>query len=88
MNDLLHYDAFQARQAKRCMNKQDECMAFEVLRKEVETLGEDGKEFVSENQRLLINPEFVESMDSSDGSEKFSPEDQAIEDSVLGEDDS
>ena len=61
------------------MNKQDDCMSFEVLRKEVQTL--DGETFVSPNEkRLLINPEFVESMDNSDGSEQFSPEDQAIED--------
>ena len=55
-------------------------MAFEVLRKEVETLDGNGEKFISEERwRLLINPEFVESMDNSDGSEKFSPEDQAIE---------
>ena len=58
-------------------------MSFEVLRKEVQTLGADGKEFVSEDERLLINPEFAESMDSSDGSQQFSPEDQAIEDKLL-----
>ena len=56
-------------------------MSFEVLRKEVQTL--DGEEFVSQKERLLINPEFVESMDTSDGSEQFSPEDQAIEDKEL-----
>ena len=64
------------------MNKQDDCMSFEVLRKEVQTL--DGETFVSDNdKRLLINPEFVESMDNSDGSEQFSPEDQEIEDREL-----
>ena len=73
---------FQARQVKHCMNKQDDCMSFEVLRKEVQTLGPDGKEFISgaDEKRLLINPEFVESMDTSDGSEQFSPKDQLIED--------
>ena len=64
-------------------------MSFEVLRKEVQTLGPDGQEFVSGmdetqdqtiNKRLLINPEFAESMDTSDGSHQFSPEDQPIED--------
>ena len=64
-------------------------MSFEVLRKEVQTLGPDGQEFVSGmdeaqdqtiNKRLLINPEFAESMDTSDGSQQFSPEDQLIED--------
>jgi len=79
----------EARQVKHCMNKQDDCMSFEVLRKEVQTLGPDGQEFVSGmdetpdqtiNKRLLINPEFAESMDTSDGSQQFSPEDQLIED--------
>jgi len=72
----------EARQVKHCMNKQDDCMSFEVLRKEVQTLGPDGKEFISgmDEKRLLINPEFVESMDTSDGSQQFSPEDQLIED--------
>jgi len=70
----------EARQVKHCMNKQDDCMSFEVLRKEVQTF--DGKDFVSgaDEKRLLINPEFVESMDTSDGSEQFTPEDQKIED--------
>ena len=31
------------------------------------------------SNRLLINPEFAESMDPSDGSEMFSPEDRKIE---------
>ena len=55
-------------------------MTYEVLRKEDEALNENGEKFMSEKQRLLINPEFVQSMDHSNGSEKFSPEDQAIED--------
>ena len=42
-------------------------MTFEVLRKEVETLDRNGEKFISEEQHLLINPEFVESMDNSDG---------------------
>ena len=42
-------------------------MAFEVLRKEVETLDRNEEKFISEEQHLLINPEFVESMDNSDG---------------------
>ena len=32
-----------------------------------------------EQSRLLINPEFAESTDTSDGSEMFSPEDRKIE---------
>ena len=80
--DLTFIITFQARKVMQCMNKQDKCMSFEVLRKEVQTLGSDGKEFISEEKRLLINPEFVESMDSSDGSEQFSPEDQKIEDAA------
>jgi len=39
---------------------------------------EDEDENVNTN-RLLINPEFAESMDPSDGSEMFSPEDRKIE---------
>ncbi len=80
---------FQARRIKRCMNKQDECIAFEVLAKEVETFGgdqdiqdADNSSKTSTKDRLLINPEFVESMDKSDGSEKFSPEDQKLEDEL------
>ena len=34
------------------------------------------------DNRLLINPEFAEAMDTSDGSEMFSPEDQKIEDAA------
>ena len=34
---------------------------------------------VLNSDRLLINPEFAESMDASDGSEMFSPEDRKIE---------
>ena len=39
---------------------------------------EDEDKNVNTN-RLLINPEFAESMDPSDGSEMFSPEDRKIE---------
>ena len=42
-----------------------------------ENEGEDEK-YINTN-RLLINPEFAESMDPSDGSEMFSPEDRKIE---------
>ena len=41
----------EARNIKRCMNKQDNCMAFEVLRKEVETL--DDKGYL--NSRIIEN---------------------------------
>ena len=33
----------------------------------------------AKSDRLLINPEYAESMDTSDGSEMFSPEDRKIE---------
>ena len=39
---------------------------------------DEEKEYINTN-RLLINPEFAESMDPSDGSEMFSPEDRKIE---------
>ena len=40
---------------------------------------ENEKDDTKTDDRLLINPEFAESMDLSDGSEMFSPEDRKIE---------
>lgn len=45
---------------------------------DLNNIEDEEKENVKTN-RLLINPEFAESMDPSDGSEMFSPEDQKIE---------
>ena len=43
------------------------------------TENDDKDEHNVNTNRLLINPEFAESMDPSDGSEMFSPEDRKIE---------
>ena len=43
------------------------------------TENEDEEKDNMNTNRLLINPEFAESMDPSDGSEMFSPEDRKIE---------
>lgn len=75
----------EARNVKRCMNKQDQCLSYEVLRQEVQQPFKEGQKKKGDDggqERLLINPEFVESMDNSDGSDMFSPEDQAIEDAA------
>ena len=79
----------QARQIKKCMTSHQECVSYEVLRREAqETMDpsdpsygmydskmKEGKveERVEKKkrERLIINPEFVESMDQGDGAEEF-----------------
>ena len=56
----------QARQVKRCMNRQDECLSFETIRKEA------GAE--ADSPRLIVNPDFVENQDTSDGATQFDPD--------------
>ena len=71
----------QARKIRRCYNKRDDCVAHDVLVSSLnvtEKIPEDKRE-QKKTDRLLINPEFVESTDTSDGSEMFSPEDRKIE---------
>ena len=53
---------------KRCMNAQDMCLSYEAIRKEAGGNGEN------ENPRLIVNPEYVESMDKSDGATQWDPE--------------
>ena len=79
----------QARQIKKCMTTHQECVSYEVLRREAqETMDptdpsygmydnkmkegkvEDRVE-KKKRERLIINPEFVESMDQGDGAEEF-----------------
>ncbi len=43
-------------QVKRCMNKQEACLAYEAIRKEA---GGDGE---NDKPRLIVNPDFVEQM--------------------------
>ena len=82
-----------ARQIKKCMNNHQECISYEVLRREAqETMDptdssygmydkkmmkgeiekeEDKKEKKLKRERLIINPEFVESLSQTDGSEQY-----------------
>lgn len=81
----------EARQIKKCMTGHQECVSYEVLRREAkETMdpadpsftmydketnerlrGETEKKQKHKRERLIINPEFVESMDLGDGAEQF-----------------
>jgi hypothetical protein len=53
------------------MNAQDSCLAYEAIRAEANSSGEN------EKPRLIVNPDFVENQDDSDGAIQFSPEVQA-----------
>lgn len=69
---------FQARQVKRCLNAKDSCLSHEALRKELNSVDPQ-----SESQRLIVNPEFVQQLDQSDGANQWSPEDeQRINESI------
>ena len=70
---------FQARQVKRCMNAQDDCLSYEALRKEVTSV--DGAE-TKDKPRLIVNPEFVQTMDESDGATQW---DKDVEEKVWNE---
>ena len=68
----------EARGIKRCFNTKNECISKQLLVEELEKSGVDAKEA----NRLLINPDFAQATDLSDGSEMFSPEDQKLEDEL------
>ena len=77
----------QARQIKKCMNSHSDCVSYEILRREAQTtidptdpnyeMYEKMKKTTPEDksekkkERLIIVPEFVESMDEGDGSEQY-----------------
>ena len=77
----------QARQIKQCMNTHTECISYEILRRESqasmdpsqvykmkedqEVKGEAKTEKAHKRERLIINPEFVESLDQGDGAQQF-----------------
>jgi hypothetical protein len=63
---------------KRCMNLQDECNGYEAIRKEAETEDQN-------RPRLLVNPDFVENLDTSDGSIQFDPDVQEAYENALAE---
>ena len=52
------------------MNAQDSCLAFEAIRAEAGATEND-------KPRLIVNPDFVENIDDSDGKTQFNEEDQA-----------
>merc|ERR1711976_119721 len=80
----------EARQIKKCMTSHQECVSYEVLRREAqdtmdpadpsfamydkktnEKLRAETEKKHKKRERLIINPEFVESMDLGDGAEQF-----------------
>ncbi len=62
------------------MNAQEKCIGYEAIRKEADDSGENV------NPRLIVNPEFVEDLDKSDGANQFDPEDEKKFNEALGED--
>lgn len=57
----------EARAMKRCLNIQEECLGYEAIRAEAESEDKD-------RPRILVNPDFVENQDKSDGAEQYDPE--------------
>ena len=55
------------------MNAQDSCLSYEALRKEANN-GGIGSE--NDSPRLIVNPDFVEQLDESDGSTQWNKEDE------------
>lgn len=68
----------EARGIKRCLNERDECVSKQLLAEELERSGVEA----GEATRLLINPDFAQATDDTDGSQMFSPEDQKMEDQL------
>ena len=63
---------------KKCMNEKDECLSYEIIRREAAATLDD-------SPRMIVNPEFVEGLDETDGAEQFTPEDQKKFDEAMGE---
>jgi hypothetical protein len=59
----------EARRGKRCLNARTSCSEYEAIKKEA-------ADTLDDSPRLLVNPDFVEGLDESDGKEEFMPEDQ------------
>lgn len=51
------------------MNAQEECLNFEIIRAEAGNTD-------NANPRLLVNPDFVEGQDTSDGKTQWNKEDE------------
>ena len=60
----------QARKVVRCVNAQDKCLSYEVIRKEVNPIFQD--QDTNDKPRIIINPEYVQQMDQSDGANQWS----------------
>lgn len=56
----------EARNVKKCMNAQEQCLNYEIIRAEV------GNTSTNEKPRLIVNPDFVEGKDTSDGKKQWS----------------
>lgn len=54
------------------MNAQDACISYETLRAEADSESAFAGE--NANPRLIVNPEFVENVDTSDGRTQFDPD--------------
>ena len=67
-----------ARGIKHCYNDKEACMSRQLLAEELKRSGVQPDEAA----RLFISPDFAQSMDESDGSAMFSPEDQKLEDEL------
>jgi len=75
----------EARSVQRCLTAHEECVSYEVLNREVsDSLDPQDPEFEqvqdkmrsqNKRRRIIVNPEFVASMDQSDGSEQYDYED-------------
>jgi len=80
----------EARAVKRCMNAHEECLSYEILNREItDSLDPNDPELnqvqdkmnkLSKNKkrRIMINPEFVQSLDTSDGSQQYDYDDEDV----------
>ena len=80
-DDCLSHEVLVSSYKKSKLANFDELMnnRTEIVPQENAIEQENEKDDTKTDDRLLINPEFAESMDLSDGSEMFSPEDRKIE---------
>merc|ERR1711953_1423689 len=71
----------EARQIKQCMNTHTECISYEILRREAQAnmdpsdpayqLYQKKENQEDKRETIIINPEFVESLDQGDGAQQF-----------------
>ena len=63
--------AFQARSVKRCMNEHDECLSYEIVAGEAHENEVEEGDMMIQKKRMIINPEYVEGLDTSDGAKQY-----------------